>query len=58
MIKVLFCKVDLWIFFSFLFLAFRAAAMAYGGSQTRGPIRATAAGLHHSHSNEGSKPPL
>ena len=46
MIKVLFCKVDLWIFFSFLFLAFRAAAMAYGGSQTRGPIRATAAGLH------------
>ena len=26
-----------------------------GGSQARGPIRATHDGLHHSHSNEGSK---
>ena len=28
---------------------FRAAPMAYGGSQTRGRIGAVAAGLHHSH---------
>ena len=32
---------------------FRAASAAYGGSQARGPIGATAAGLHHSHSNAG-----
>jgi len=30
--------------------------MAYGGSQARGLIRATAAGLCHSHSNAGSEP--
>ena len=30
--------------------------MADGGSQARGPIRATAASLHHSHSNAGSRP--
>ena len=29
--------------------------MACGSSQTRGQIRATAAGLHHSHSDVGSK---
>ena len=29
--------------------------MAYGGSQARSPIEATAAGLHHSHSNLGSE---
>ena len=34
-----------------LFCLLRAAPMAYGGSQTRGPIRALASGLHHSHSN-------
>ena len=32
--------------------------MAYVGSQARGQIRAIAAGLRHSHSNEGSKPHL
>jgi len=32
--------------------------MAYGCSQARGPIGAIAAGLHHSHSNTGSKPRL
>ena len=32
--------------------------MAYGGSQARGQTRAVAAGLHHSHSNMGSKPRL
>ena len=45
--------------FSFLFyLLFRAAHSAYGGSQARGPIGATAAGLHHSHSNARSEPHL
>ena len=32
--------------------------MAYGGSQARGQIKATAAGLHRSHSNAGSEPCL
>ena len=39
------------IFFSFFFLSFvffRAAPKVYAGSQAKGPIRATAAGLHHS----------
>ena len=44
-------------FFLFLFL-FSATPKAYGGSQARGWIRATAASLHHSHSNVGSKPSL
>ena len=38
------------------FLFFRAKPMAYGGSQARGPIRATAAGLCHG--NARSKPCL
>ena len=42
----------------FLFLVFRATPTAYGNSQARGLIGATAAGLHHSHSNVGSKPHL
>ena len=37
-----------------LFGLFRAKPAAYEGSQTRGWIRATAAGLHHSHSNAPS----
>ena len=41
-----------------LFVCFRAAPTAYGGSQARGPIGAAAAGLHHSHRNAGSKPHL
>ena len=41
----------------FLFL-FRAAPAAYIGSQARGPIGGTAAGLHHSHSNSRSEPCL
>ena len=43
------------ILFLFLFLLLRAASAAYGRSQARGWIRATAASLHHSHSNVGSK---
>ena len=43
-----------WIFFFFYLFAFsRAAPIAHGGSQARGPIGAVAAGLHQSHSNEG-----
>ena len=41
-------------FLSFLSF-FRAAPMTYGGSQARGWIRATATGLHHSHSNARSE---
>ena len=36
----------------FFFLSFRAARAAYGSCQSRGLIGATAAGLHHSHSND------
>ena len=46
------------VFFFFFFFLFRAVAMAYGGSQARGLIGAAATGLHHSHSNAGSKPHL
>ena len=42
-------------FFPFVFLSFRAAPAAYGGSQARGQIGDVAAGLHHSHGNSGSK---
>ena len=41
---------DLLFFWSFSM----AAPAAYGGSQARGSIGTTAAGLHHSHSNTGS----
>ena len=45
--------------FHYLFICFfRAASMAYASSQARGQIRASAAGLCHSHSNAGSKPYL
>ena len=37
---------------------FRAAPVAYGGSQTRGRIGAIAASLRHSHSNGRSEPHL
>ena len=36
-----------------VFLLFRAAPVAYGSSQAKGWMGATAAGLHHSHSNIG-----
>ena len=42
----------------FFFGLFKAAPMAYLGSQAGGQIRAAAAGLHHSHRNVGSKPHL
>ena len=40
--------------FCFVF-PFRSIPVAYGGSQARDQIRATATGLHHSHSHAGSK---
>ena len=39
-------------------MLFRAAPEAYGGMQARGPFGATAASLHHNHSNAGSEPHL
>ena len=45
-------------FFFLVFCLFRAAPMAYGGSQARGQIGAVPNGLCHSHSNAGSEPHL
>ena len=36
-------------FFFFFFCLLRATPAAYGGSHAKGLIRATAAGLYHSH---------
>ena len=44
------CIGDILIHFSFVLL-FTAAPKAFGSSQARSPVRAAAAGLHHSHSN-------
>ena len=38
----------------FFFHLFRPALAAYGESWARGPVRAVAAGLHHTQSNAGS----
>ena len=38
-----------------IFFLFTATLMAYGCSQTRGPIGAAAADLHHSHDNTRSE---
>ena len=46
------------LFIYFVFLSFRAAPDAYGGSQARGRIRAAAAGLCQRHSNARSEPRL
>ena len=40
-----------------LFVCFRAAPAAYGSSQSRGRIGATAAGLRHSHSSIAAATP-
>ena len=49
---ITFCNLILNFFF---FCFFRAASVAYESSQARGRIRATAAGLHNSHSHTGSE---
>ena len=49
MVKLYFYKIiNIYIFYI-------ATIVAYGGSLAMGLIGAAAAGLHHSHSNEGSK---
>ena len=45
----------LFLFYFILFLLFRAIPTAYGSSQARGRIRATAAGPCHNHNNARSK---
>ena len=40
----------------FIYCLFTDTPLAYGSSQAKGPIGAVAAGLHHNHSNAGSKP--
>ena len=52
------CGVTLIDFFFFVFYYFRAEFTAYGRSQARSQIRATAVVLRHSHSNTGSEPCL
>ena len=57
---LIFIEIDLKLLFYFIYLSiylllFRAAHAAYGSSQARGPIRAAATGLYHSHGNTGSK---
>ena len=46
------------LFYFICFAFFRAVLEEYGSSQARSLIGAVAAGLHHSHSNSGSKPHL
>ena len=58
------CKLAFFFFFNnfftfyFILFIYFAYTTAYGGLQARGLIRATAAGLHHRHSNTRSKPHL
>ena len=40
---------------SYFFFIFRVTTTAYGGSQARGLIRSTAAGVRHSHNNTRSE---
>ena len=53
--KFLFYFLNYLLHYLFIFLLFRAAPAAYGGSQPRCHVWATTAGLHHSHSNAGSE---
>ena len=46
---------DSLLLFLFVFFLFRATSVAYGSSQARGLMGATAAGLHHSHSHARSE---
>ena len=52
--KPLFFLSFLFFFFFFFFFFFWSTPAACGSSQARGRIKATAAGLHYSHSNAGS----
>ena len=46
------------LFCTCICLFFTTAPVAYGSPQARGPIRAAAASLHHSHSHTRSEPHL
>ena len=48
----------IYIYIYLFILLFRAPPMAYRGSQARGQIKATAAGLRHRHSTTRSEPCL
>ena len=50
--------VGLFLSIFFFFCLFMATRIAYGGSQTRGPVGAVGAGLQHSNSNTKSEPRL
>ena len=54
------CEKNFFLIFIYLFIywLFRAAPVAYVGSQARGRIRAVVAGLRHSHCNTRSEPYL
>ena len=52
--SLLYARYFIYNFLSFFFF-FRAAAVAYGGSQARGLIGATAASHSYSHSNARSE---
>ena len=57
---LIYIYIYMYIFIYTHILFFRATPTAYGNSQARGQVGATAASLHHSHShrNTGSKPHL
>ena len=50
--------VYLFIYLLLFLSSFKATPAAYGSSQAKGRNGAIATGLHHSHSNSGSKPCL
>ena len=54
-IKISFKKTESGKGFILFICLFRAAPTAHGGSQARGPIGATAAGLHYSHRSAASE---
>ena len=58
-IYLIFSRISLrhYVFYISIYI-FRATPMTYGCSQARGQIGATAAGLHHDHSNAGSESQL
>ena len=53
-----FSSVDMHFYHFIYFFIFKATPATFGSSLGRGQIRATAAGLHHSHSNARSEPRL
>ena len=56
--NISFYFIYLFIYYYYYYLLLRAPPAAEGGSQARGCIGATAAGLRQSHSHAGSEPHL